>query len=443
MGGHEAALALHLAQLGDVLEGEHGADGPALAVDDRRGRIAHRDRVAVARLQHPLARELDVAPLGETPRHRVEQHGVGVGVDDLEDVAQVLAVGLVDRPAGQPLGGRVHVVDHAAHVGADDAVADRGERDLGALLLLEQRLLGELAVGDVDRDAEQARRPARALAHDLAALGEPAGLAVAQHQAMLDEVVAVVVERGLERALEPGQVLGVDQREELAARDGVLRTEVQQVAGVRRVADAVGGDVPVPDHDVAGLLGELKPLLARAQRLLGQLALGDVEGGAEAGELAAVLDRGERELDPALAAVGQPQSGLAAARRGVAPAQPLLPALEDQPPGLLVGEVERRAGEQRLARRPGQPFHGAVDPKEAFAVVDEDAERGRSGDHSQPVGALLEVLDREPLERLVVAREGARQLAHRVERGAVVGVAQRRQSSARSGCDQRRRAAHS
>ena len=46
-------------------------------------------------------------------------------------------------------------------VGGDHAVADRLQRDLRALLFLEERVLVELALGDVELDADQAAQPAR------------------------------------------------------------------------------------------------------------------------------------------------------------------------------------------------------------------------------------------------------------------------------------------
>ena len=45
-------------------------------------------------------------------------------------------------------------------IGRDDAVTDRLQRDLGALLLAKQRLLVELALGDVELDAHQAQQAA-------------------------------------------------------------------------------------------------------------------------------------------------------------------------------------------------------------------------------------------------------------------------------------------
>ena len=139
-------LALHAAELGDVLEHEDAAGGPPLAVLDGGDGVADGELPAVAPHQHGVAGVLDDPPLGEAALDGVGQRLARRLVDDAEDPRHRLAAGLGDAPAGEPLGHRVEVVDDAGGVGADDAVADRGEGDLGELLLLGERLLGELAL---------------------------------------------------------------------------------------------------------------------------------------------------------------------------------------------------------------------------------------------------------------------------------------------------------
>ena len=139
-------LALHAAELGDVLEHQDAAGGAPLAVLDRRDGVADGELPAVAPHQHRVAGVLDHPPLGEAALDGVGERLAGPLVDDVEDAGHRLAAGLVGAPAGQPLGDRVEVVDEAGGVGADDAVADRGEGHLGELLLLGERLLGELAL---------------------------------------------------------------------------------------------------------------------------------------------------------------------------------------------------------------------------------------------------------------------------------------------------------
>ena len=93
-------------------------------------------------------------------------------VDDLEHIVERLAVGLVSFPAGQLLGNRVQIVDAPGGVGRDDRIADRAQRDLGALFLLEHLSLRTLRFGDVGEraleptaDAGHALNQARVLAH--------------------------------------------------------------------------------------------------------------------------------------------------------------------------------------------------------------------------------------------------------------------------------------
>ena len=83
-------------------------------------------------------------------------------------------------------------------VGGDHAVADRLQRDLRALLLLEQRVLVELALGDVELDADQAAQAAAAVDARLGAAHHPAPVAVAvahavhalEHRRLARDVVA-------------------------------------------------------------------------------------------------------------------------------------------------------------------------------------------------------------------------------------------------------------
>jgi hypothetical protein len=69
-------------------------------------------------------------------------------------------------------------------IGRDDAVADRLQRDLRALLLAEQRLLVELALGDVELDADQPQQPAARVERALARLTDPAPFAAAMAHAV-------------------------------------------------------------------------------------------------------------------------------------------------------------------------------------------------------------------------------------------------------------------
>ena len=60
------------------------------------------------------------------------------------------------RPAGEPLGDGIHELDAARRVDGDDRVGDRRERDLRALLLLEQQRFRLPALVDVRQRADEA-----------------------------------------------------------------------------------------------------------------------------------------------------------------------------------------------------------------------------------------------------------------------------------------------
>ena len=95
----------------------------------------HRDDGTLARLARPL-------------------------IDDGQDLAHQAALRLVVLPAGEAFRHRIHVVDAALGIGGDHRVADRLQRHLRALLGLEHRGLGLLALGDVgDRAFEAVMRP--------------------------------------------------------------------------------------------------------------------------------------------------------------------------------------------------------------------------------------------------------------------------------------------
>src|SRR6202035_1449014 len=88
-------------------------------------------------------------------------------VAELEDLAAGSPEAAARVAAGQPLGRRVDVVDAARGVGADDPVADRGQGDLGALLLPVQGLRRLLELGDVQGDGEAADDPSVVVAERL------------------------------------------------------------------------------------------------------------------------------------------------------------------------------------------------------------------------------------------------------------------------------------
>ena len=103
----------------------------------------------------------------------------GLFVEGAEDLLDRAPHRILEPPAGQLLGHRIDVVDGRAGIRRDDAVADRLQGDLRAFLLAEQRLLVELALGDIELDAYQAQQPAVLVHARGGAADDPTPLAVA------------------------------------------------------------------------------------------------------------------------------------------------------------------------------------------------------------------------------------------------------------------------
>ena len=113
-------LAAEGAHVGDVAEHHHRTDRLPLLVPYRRGAVLDGVFMAAAGQQH------DIPRIGDRGAHRRGNgHGIlgrfarGV-VENPEDLRQRSAGGHLARPAGQPLGHRIHVFHAPAGVGADD-----------------------------------------------------------------------------------------------------------------------------------------------------------------------------------------------------------------------------------------------------------------------------------------------------------------------------------
>ena len=87
-------LALHAAELGDVLEHQDAAGDAALAVLDGRHGVADGELPAVAPHQHGVASVLDDPALGQAALDGVGHRLAGALVDDVEDPRHRLAAGL-------------------------------------------------------------------------------------------------------------------------------------------------------------------------------------------------------------------------------------------------------------------------------------------------------------------------------------------------------------
>ena len=140
---------MQLPLVAHVVEHHDRADYDAVAVLDRRGRVLDRNRGAVAAREHHVVRELYDTAFGEAAQHWVLYDGAGGFVGQPDDVADRQSFGVAPLPSRELLRDRVQVFDVPDLVGGYDRVADRLQRNLGPLLLVEQRALGGLALRDV------------------------------------------------------------------------------------------------------------------------------------------------------------------------------------------------------------------------------------------------------------------------------------------------------
>ena len=204
---------VQLARLADVVEDEHAAGYGAAAVTDRGGCAVYVEFVAVAADQQHRSDRLDRAGAADRHRQRVLERLAGFLMEAAEHLLDRAPLAVLEPPAGQRLGDRVDVVDDAAGIGRDDAVADALQRDLRAFLLAEQRLLVELAVSDVELDADQAQEPPLVVDPGLGAADDPApfagGVAHAVHALEEGGLAGNMV---ADRRLHPRHVVRVDQQ---------------------------------------------------------------------------------------------------------------------------------------------------------------------------------------------------------------------------------------
>jgi hypothetical protein len=332
--------------------------------------VVHQHRELVpAQAGHGVARsQAGLQPAGDLHQQLVPGQVAEAVVDALEAVdVQEEGGEAVLRPApeaGQAGGQPVH---------EQGPVGQAGQRVVEGAV--PQPLLGAAAVGDVGADGGRAQHLALGVAQHgvapgdeapVAGLGEDLGLGVG-----LDLAADDVLPEGPPRGLP--SLLGHEAREPVVPDHLVLHAaqQLQQViVAVRDGALQVEED----GHELHVVQDLPQAALRLAQRVVGELALGDVEGGGHGRGPALDLHRCEREVDPPrLAAPGQKLQ--LEARRGRARPLREQAGVAEPRPSVGMGQVPELHGQQLGGLAPGQGLQGRVDVAQAFALEDEHRSR--------------------------------------------------------------------
>ena len=148
-------LLLQALLLGDIAENEHRADHLAVRGVDGGAAALDLAAPAVPREQSRVRGEVGdrVAPGHAGNGHL--HHLVRAGVLQPADFLNRPALDLLRPPARQLGRRRIHVLDQARHVGGDDTLVHRPERDRQPFLLGRQRLLSAAHRCDVKGHADQ------------------------------------------------------------------------------------------------------------------------------------------------------------------------------------------------------------------------------------------------------------------------------------------------
>jgi len=136
--GFPGALARKAAHGGHIAEYHHAPADLAVRVVDRGGAVVDPHLAAVPPDQVDVLPEGDDAVLGQGLAQRVRNRIPRRCVDQMQDFRDGPACGLTASPAGELFRRRVQKGDAGGGVRGDHAVANRMQRDLGALHLLEQ-----------------------------------------------------------------------------------------------------------------------------------------------------------------------------------------------------------------------------------------------------------------------------------------------------------------
>ena len=240
---------LRLALLGDVAHQLGEADQLARLAADRVHHNAGEEAAAVLAHQPEIALELALARRGDERlvgdvvlALLLGQEDAEMAADDLVGLVTLDALGAVVPAAHAPVG-----VEHV-----DRVIARAPEQQAVVLLGFAQGLLGLLALGDVDADAEHAHGTAIAAADHLARAVQMAHAAVGPDDALLVAEGFARLQRLADARTHLRAVVGVNEVHELVERAaealGRHAVDLVQLVGP---GDAVARDIPRPAAEIA------------------------------------------------------------------------------------------------------------------------------------------------------------------------------------------------
>ena len=129
------------ARVTDVVENQYRTDDPAVPVVDGGSRIFDLGLYPVAADKHTMHVQAHDLVLLHRLLSQVARGLARCPFDDIEDFGERTAGCVLPCPAGHFLGNPIEIGDVPERIRGEYGISDGIERDLGALLLLEQSLL--------------------------------------------------------------------------------------------------------------------------------------------------------------------------------------------------------------------------------------------------------------------------------------------------------------
>src|SRR5262245_40489061 len=258
--------------LGDVNGSTDVADKIAIGLKARHPVIQHPTIFTVMSPQAVFYRELS-------------PHAEGIDVD-LKTVVKILRMNslrpaiaklLLQGPAGKVQPTLVEKGAGLLRVRHPDHHRRRIGHGVKASLALPQRFVGTFTLRDIQGHPTQAKRLALPVKFDTPARRDPTDCAVGQHDTILSDVVAAVLQRpeqGLARRFTVVRMQSVDEPLEVD-RFGFGPTKQSTTLG--RDPAFVAGSVPHPQTEPGRVCRQTYALFALMERLLSPLALANIK----------------------------------------------------------------------------------------------------------------------------------------------------------------------